>query len=127
MSDTQVPAVDVLTVARIGQDEAMAITAEHRRFADQLRSLDKDAWSRPADCPLWDVKGVAAHVVGSAAARASPPRSAGNRCATCSTSALPAMCGRTGSISLSSLPGHPASGPAIRRPWWSPRRNLCPS
>ena len=27
-----------------------------------LRSLDEDDWSRPTDCPGWDVKAVAAHL-----------------------------------------------------------------
>ncbi|MCU1404451.1 MAG: hypothetical protein JWQ43_754 [Glaciihabitans sp.] len=68
-----VPIVDVLTVDRITHSEAMAITAvENRRFADHLRRLAIDDWSRPTDCPLWDVRGVVSHIVGSAAGQASP-------------------------------------------------------
>lgn len=68
-----VPVVDVRTIDRIAHDEAMAITAvENRRFGDHLRRLDSDGWAQPTDCPLWDVKAVAAHIVGSAAGQASP-------------------------------------------------------
>jgi uncharacterized protein (TIGR03083 family) len=69
----QTPIVDVLTVDRITHSEAMAITAvENRRFAEHLRRLGADDWSRPTDCPLWDVSGIVAHIVGSAAGQASP-------------------------------------------------------
>lgn len=37
---------------------------EYLRVADQLRSLDADDWSRPTDCPLWDVRAMAGHTVG---------------------------------------------------------------
>jgi uncharacterized protein (TIGR03083 family) len=70
---TQVPVVDVGTIDRIRHDEAMAITAaEHRRLADQLLGLRGRQWTQPTDCPLWDVKGIVAHLVGSAAGQASP-------------------------------------------------------
>jgi uncharacterized protein (TIGR03083 family) len=45
---------------------------ENRKFAAQLRSFDVDDWTKPTDCTLWDARAVAAHVVGSAAAQASP-------------------------------------------------------
>jgi uncharacterized protein (TIGR03083 family) len=64
---------DVTSIERITHDEAMAITAvENRKFADQLRSLDTDDWARPTACELWDVRAMAAHVVGAAAAQISP-------------------------------------------------------
>ncbi|MEP6560307.1 MAG: maleylpyruvate isomerase family mycothiol-dependent enzyme [Nakamurella sp.] len=70
---TKVPVVDVRSVDRIGHDEAMAITAvENQRFADLLRRLGGGEWTLPTDCPLWDVKDVVAHIVGSAASQASP-------------------------------------------------------
>lgn len=70
---TQLPFVDVRTIDRIGHDEAMAITAvENQRFADHLRRLERHQWTQPTDCPLWDVKAVVAHIVGSAAGQASP-------------------------------------------------------
>jgi uncharacterized protein (TIGR03083 family) len=64
---------DVTSIERITHDEAMAITAvENRKFADQLRSLDGDDWAKPTACELWDVRAMAAHVVGAAAAQISP-------------------------------------------------------
>jgi uncharacterized protein (TIGR03083 family) len=64
---------DVTSIERIAHDEAMAITAvENRKFADQLRSLDSDDWAKPTPCELWDVRAMAAHVVGAAAAQISP-------------------------------------------------------
>jgi uncharacterized protein (TIGR03083 family) len=67
------PVIDVRTIHRIAHDEAMAITAvENQRFARQLRRLTIEDWTRPTDCTRWNVKDVAAHVVGSAAGQASP-------------------------------------------------------
>jgi uncharacterized protein (TIGR03083 family) len=66
-------AIDVTTIPRIAHDEAMRITAiENRKFGDQLRSFDDGDWTKTTDCPLWDVRALAAHVVGSAASQASP-------------------------------------------------------
>jgi len=66
-------AIDMSTIGRITHDEAMAIAAvENRKFADQLRSLDIDDWAEPTACDLWDVRAMAAHVVGAAAAQISP-------------------------------------------------------
>lgn len=63
---------DVATITRIDHTEAMAIAAvENAKFGDQLRSLDDADWTQPTDCPLWDVRALAAHVVGSAAGQAS--------------------------------------------------------
>jgi uncharacterized protein (TIGR03083 family) len=63
----------VTTIGRITHDEAMAITAvENRKFAEQLRSLDTDDWSSPTSCERWDVRAMAAHVVGAAAGQISP-------------------------------------------------------
>jgi uncharacterized protein (TIGR03083 family) len=64
---------DVTTVPRIAHDEAMRIAAvENTKFAGLLRSLEPDDWTKPTDCALWDVRALAAHVVGSAAGQASP-------------------------------------------------------
>jgi uncharacterized protein (TIGR03083 family) len=43
--------------------ETLAAT-EYRRFAEQLRALSPDDWSRPTDCPGWDVRAIAGHSVG---------------------------------------------------------------
>ena len=61
------------TIDRITHDEAMAITAvENRKFGEQLRSLGPDDWSAATDCERWDVRAMAAHVVGAAAGQISP-------------------------------------------------------
>jgi uncharacterized protein (TIGR03083 family) len=66
-------AIDVTTIPRITHDEAMRITAvENAKFGEQLRSFDAGDWAKPTDCALWDVRALAAHVVGSAAGQASP-------------------------------------------------------
>ena len=65
--------VDVTAIARIRHDEAMRIAEqENRKFGAALRALRPDDWSKPTDCPRWDVRALAAHVVGSAAGQASP-------------------------------------------------------
>lgn len=65
--------VEVTTIDRITHDEAMAITAvENRKFGEQLRSLGADDWSAATDCDRWDVRAMAAHVVGAAAGQISP-------------------------------------------------------
>lgn len=66
-------AIDVISIKRIAHDEAMAIAAvENQKFLEQLRSLDDDDWTTPTSCELWDVRAMAAHVVGSAAGQISP-------------------------------------------------------
>jgi uncharacterized protein (TIGR03083 family) len=39
-------------------------TTEYARVADQLRSLTPEDWSKPTDCPLWDVRAMAGHSLG---------------------------------------------------------------
>jgi uncharacterized protein (TIGR03083 family) len=64
---------DVTKAPRIKHKEAMQIAAvENRRFAELLHSLDSEDWSKPTDCVRWDVRSLAAHVIGSAAGQASP-------------------------------------------------------
>ena len=64
---------DVRSIPRIKHREAMQIaSAENRKFAAALRDLRPDDWAKPTDCARWDVKGLAAHVIGSAAGQASP-------------------------------------------------------
>ena len=38
--------------------------AEYQRFADLLRALRPGDWTRPTDCPGWDVRAMAAHALG---------------------------------------------------------------
>ncbi len=64
---------DVTTIPRIKHREAMQIAAvESRKFAEQLRRFEPGDWAKPTDCARWDVRALAAHVVGSAAGQASP-------------------------------------------------------
>lgn len=37
----------------------------YARFAAQLHTLGTREWSRPTDCPAWDVRALAGHVLGS--------------------------------------------------------------
>lgn len=50
---------DTPTITRTDAHD-LALT-EYGRLADQLRSLDAEHWSRPTDCPLWDVRAMAGH------------------------------------------------------------------
>jgi uncharacterized protein (TIGR03083 family) len=44
---------------------AMRLAAtEYQRFADMLRALGPGDWTRPTDCPGWDVRAMAAHALG---------------------------------------------------------------
>lgn len=64
---------DVAAIPRIKHAEAMKIAAvENDKFAAALRRLRPGDWSKPTDCARWDVRELAAHVVGSAAGQASP-------------------------------------------------------
>ncbi|HEY7009199.1 MAG TPA: maleylpyruvate isomerase family mycothiol-dependent enzyme [Jatrophihabitantaceae bacterium] len=64
---------DVRAIPRIKHAEAIRIAAvENDRFAAALRDLRPGDWAKPTDCTRWDVRALTAHVVGSAAAQASP-------------------------------------------------------
>jgi uncharacterized protein (TIGR03083 family) len=66
-------AVDVSTIPRIMHAEAMRIAdVENLRVAAMLRNLEAVDWAKPTDCPRWDVRALAAHMVGAAAGQASP-------------------------------------------------------
>lgn len=46
---------------------AMRIAAtEYRRYLAQIRTLDAADWTRPTDCPKWDVRAMATHNLGMA-------------------------------------------------------------
>jgi uncharacterized protein (TIGR03083 family) len=60
MSATRVETIPPITRAEV---EGLART-EYARVADQLRSLTGDDWSKPTDCPLWDVRATAGHSAG---------------------------------------------------------------
>jgi uncharacterized protein (TIGR03083 family) len=49
----------------IPHGEAMRLAeTEYQRFLDLLRSLGPQDWSKPTDCPGWDVRAIAAHALG---------------------------------------------------------------
>ncbi len=58
------PALDRATAMRVA-------ATEYTRFADLLRALPASAWSQPTDCPDWDVRAMATHVLGTAEMAAS--------------------------------------------------------
>ncbi|MFN7150025.1 MAG: maleylpyruvate isomerase family mycothiol-dependent enzyme [Microthrixaceae bacterium] len=58
-------ATRVEAIPPITREEAEALArTEYTRVADQLRSLAPPDWTRPTDCPLWDVRAVAGHTAG---------------------------------------------------------------
>src|SRR5262245_4409497 len=38
--------------------------AEYQRFLELLHALDADDWTKPTECPGWDVRAMAAHALG---------------------------------------------------------------
>jgi uncharacterized protein (TIGR03083 family) len=60
----RMPALERTTAMRLA-------ATEYDRFLGQMRSLSADDWSRPTDCPDWDVRAMASHVLGMAAMCAS--------------------------------------------------------
>jgi uncharacterized protein (TIGR03083 family) len=69
MTTTMTP---VTAIRRIGHDEAMRLAeTEFARMLDLLRELDAADWRRQTVCELWDVRAMAAHVLGMAEAQAS--------------------------------------------------------
>jgi uncharacterized protein (TIGR03083 family) len=53
----QVPALD-------RREAATLAATEYERFVSLVRSLEPADWSKPTDCPEWDVRAMAAHVLG---------------------------------------------------------------
>lgn len=52
---------------RMDRKVAMQLAeTEYVRFLDLLRSLSPDDWSKPTDCPQWDVRAMAGHTTGMA-------------------------------------------------------------
>jgi uncharacterized protein (TIGR03083 family) len=69
MKDTVTPVAEIPAITRT---EASRLAAtENQRMLDVLRSLEGEDWSRPTDCTEWDVRALAAHVLGGLEAFAS--------------------------------------------------------
>ena len=64
-----------MMATRIRRREARVLAEEEfTRFAELMASLSDDEMTRPTDCPGWDVRTMALHVLGSADAQASFPQ-----------------------------------------------------
>lgn len=59
-STTPVESIPTLTK----QEAAVLAAAENDRFVDLVRALCPEDWSKPTDCPAWDVRAMASHVLG---------------------------------------------------------------
>lgn len=58
-------ATAVSDVRRLARPECTTFaTVEFARIADLLDDLDDGDWTRPTDCPDWDVRALAGHVLG---------------------------------------------------------------
>lgn len=56
----------IAEVRGISRTEALNLAAkENERVLHLLRSLDQEDWTKPTDCPAWDVRALAGHVLGS--------------------------------------------------------------
>lgn len=56
----------------LARPTAMRLAAtEYQRVADLFRSLNPEDWTKPTDCPAWDVRAMASHVLGMAEMAAS--------------------------------------------------------
>ncbi len=59
------PATAVESIPAIGHDEAMHLAqVENERVLAVADQLSADDWSRPTDCPGWDVKSLLGHLLG---------------------------------------------------------------
>ncbi len=58
---------NVTSIPRLERPETTRLaTQEHERMADLLAWLDDADWTKPTDCPAWDVRAVAGHAYGMA-------------------------------------------------------------
>jgi uncharacterized protein (TIGR03083 family) len=54
-----------LRSSALPRETAMQLAAtEYQRFLELLRSLDATDWTKPTECPGWDVRAMAAHALG---------------------------------------------------------------
>jgi uncharacterized protein (TIGR03083 family) len=75
MTTTAAPATTGPRRSALDRPTAQRLAAtEYGRYLDQLRGLDGADWTRPTDCPDWDVRAMAAHNLGMAEGATSLPR-----------------------------------------------------
>lgn len=73
MSTTMTPLTDDLVRPAIDHRTAIRLArAEYHRMADLLAALSADDWTRPTECPAWDVRQMGCHMVGMATMATSP-------------------------------------------------------
>jgi uncharacterized protein (TIGR03083 family) len=73
MTFTSTPALATPVRQALDHDAAIRLAAvEYARLADALAALRPEDWTRPTECPAWDVRQLACHTVGMAAMAASP-------------------------------------------------------
>lgn len=73
-SPTTAPAAGKAPARRSALERGVAMrlaATEYDRVLAQLRSFDDADWTRPTDCPAWDVRALACHVLGMAEMAAS--------------------------------------------------------
>jgi len=71
MTTVSTPVQEIPTLGR--SEAALLAAAENSRFVALVESLDPDDWTKPTDCPAWDVRALVSHVVGAMEANASIP------------------------------------------------------
>ena len=65
-------AISIEQITPLRRPEApLVAAAENQRFLELLRGLVPDDWAKPTDCPGWDVRAMAGHVLGGMEAWAS--------------------------------------------------------
>src|SRR5207245_1668028 len=69
MNDTAIRVEDIPAIRRA--DVGLLAATENERVRALLSSLADDDWGKPTDCDLWDVRAMAAHVLGGMEAFAS--------------------------------------------------------
>lgn len=72
MTTTSTPADQVPALSR--REAAVLSADENQRFVELVRPLSEDDWSKQTDCPAWDVRAMASHVLGSMEANVSIPQ-----------------------------------------------------
>lgn len=66
------PGATELRRTKLDRPTAMRLAAtEYERFAGAVAGLSREQWTRPTDCPPWDVRALACHVLGMAEMAAS--------------------------------------------------------
>jgi uncharacterized protein (TIGR03083 family) len=72
MKTTMVRVEDVPPITR--REMTALAAAENERVVELVRAFDDGDWSKPTDCERWDVRALAAHVLGGMEAFASLPQ-----------------------------------------------------